>query len=126
MTTNTKPTTAAAITAALLLRIPHEFPARVWRRNVGVARRGMIRIRFGYPGESDIDGIIQVCGLGVRLSIEVKAGDDRQSKQQISYETMIKKFGGIYIIARDVETAMVDLRLAVVALRDNRFALTGR
>lgn len=132
--------TAAQLTAALLIEIPRRFPARVWRRNVGAGlpaasiqaalsalRAGRTdsainylnrrHVRFGVPGEPDIDGIIAVrgsCGgsYGVRLAVEIKAGKDRQSDDQRAFEAMLRKYGGIYVIARDVDGALADIEAA--------------
>ncbi len=125
---------AAKITSDLLLRIPREFPARVWRRNVGKAvpyvvirhaisyllqgkSRAAIEyltrarlVTFGVNGEGDIDGIICIGGNGIRLGIEVKAGNDRQREEQKSFQVMMEAHGGIYLIARDVESTIEDLR----------------
>jgi hypothetical protein len=60
------------------------------------------------PGEADIDGIVGPHGR--RLAIEVKAGRDKQSEAQRSFQKMIESHGGIYIIARDVEGALAELR----------------
>jgi hypothetical protein len=104
---------AASIIADLLQKIPQQFPARVWRRNVGTAYDGGRLIRFGLPGEADIDGVITVAGVGIRLAIEVKAPGDKQSGWQRNYQNMIEAHGGIYILAQDAEQAVRDLRGAV-------------
>lgn len=131
------PPSANAITAGLLIEIPKRFPGmRVWRRNVGVfvgmetvtkaiqlllagavpAAIALLRsrpVRTGQNGEPDIDGIapIQRDGLlwGVRIGIEVKAGRDTMREEQINFGAMLTRAGGIHIIARSVEQALVDL-----------------
>jgi hypothetical protein len=103
--------TANEITAALLLRIPAAFPARVWRRNVGVAKAGDRFIRLGVPGEADITGIVDG---GYRLEIEVKAGRDRLREEQASFLSMVKLHGGIALVARDVEATMDAIRFELL------------
>ncbi|MDE2103410.1 MAG: VRR-NUC domain-containing protein [Patescibacteria group bacterium] len=99
--------TAKEITAGLLCAIPKHFPARVWRRNVGAAVAGDRFIRFSLPGEADITGIIEP---GIRLEIEVKAGKDRLTPEQVSFLAMVEKHGGIALVAHDVDTAIAELR----------------
>lgn len=53
---------------------------------------------------------------GTRVEIECKAGAGRQSEAQRNYERMIKKHGGIYILARSAEQAKSDLE-AELSLR---------
>lgn len=105
------PLSANAITSALLRRIPLEFPARVWRQNVGTAVAGGRMIRFGVPGVSDILGVVTMPdGCGRILCIEVKAGRDRVSDKQASFLRMIRTHGGIAIVARGVDEALAELR----------------
>jgi hypothetical protein len=126
--------TANDLTRAILLAIPQRFPARAWRRNVGggypaqvvhqaltlldagrvkdaiaLLRRTRV-VHYGMAGEPDIDGIIQVPGgHGLRLAIEVKAGSDRVREDQANYGAMVERFGGVYLVARDVEEVLVEL-----------------
>lgn len=123
---------ANAITNHILLEIPKRFPgARAWRRNVGsgygmdivqrairalvagrptealMTLRNTRPIRFGVPGEPDIDGWAPD---GRRIGIEVKAGRDVVSDDQMTFRTALLAAGGIHVIARDVEGALEDLR----------------
>lgn len=76
---------------------------RVWIRPVGFDFSR--KIRYGVPGETDIDGI--VAPYGRRLAIEVKTGEAELSKEQkIWRDNCILKFGGIHIEARSVEQAL--------------------
>lgn len=89
-------------------RLPN---VRVWPRVVGVGRainNSNHVIRFGIPGESDIDGI--VAPTGRKLSIEVKTGSGALSKEQQRWRNMIVKFGGLHIEARSVEQVLEVLR----------------
>lgn len=72
---------------------------RLWRANVLVARdaRGRV-VRAGIKGQADLSGIL--APHGQRLEIEVKAAHGRQTKEQQAWEAMIRKHGGLYILAR--------------------------
>lgn len=81
---------------------------RVWKNNTGRAefedefgdRR---RVAFGLPGSSDILGVLRRRdGAGIILCIECKTGQAVQSEKQKSFEKMIVKMGGLYILARSV------------------------
>ena len=80
---------------------------RAWRANAGAAlsKRGLVR--FGVPGQADISGLF--FNTGRRLEIEVKTATGRQSPQQRKFQTMIERFGGLYILARSVD----DVRTAL-------------
>ena len=73
---------------------------RIWRQNAGVARMGPRTVRFGVPGQADLTGILSD---GIRLEIECKSADGKQSLDQQRYQQMIEKFGGLYVLARSVE-----------------------
>lgn len=92
----------------ILEQIGSRPDVRLWRANVGTAVvPGGRVISFGVPGQADLSGI--VIGSGRRLEVEVKGEKGRQSKQQKSFEEMILRFGGIYVLARsvgDVERAI--------------------
>lgn len=101
---------AGQITASLLLRIPEEIPgARVWRQNVIAAKVGDRFVRAGLPGMADISGILPG---GKRVEVEVKGPGDRLSEQQKSFRSMIQKSGGVYVVARDVDAAIAEIRSA--------------
>ena len=67
-----------------------------WRNNVGRKHN----LYFGKKGSADITGILK---NGIRLEIEVKDRDGKQSDEQIEFERMIKQNNGIYILARSVD-----------------------
>lgn len=100
--------TAQEITSGLLVRIPQEFNARVWRVNVISQKVGDRFIRAGIKGMADISGIAGPGGR--RLEIEVKAGRDRLRPEQASWGQMIERHGGIFIVARGVDQAIGELR----------------
>jgi len=77
--------------------------ARVWHNGTGVAYRDNRKIDYGLVGSADITGILR---WGQRLEIEIKTGNATQTPEQKSFEAMIKKMGGIYFVARSVESAL--------------------
>lgn len=98
--------TEAQIQADILLAIGSRPDMRVWRANTGVARDAKTgrRVRFGVPGQADIQGLLAPSGRA--LYIEVKSAKGRQSQQQRRFETMITKHGGLYILARSVQDVL--------------------
>lgn len=76
---------------------------RACRMNTGAAthRKSGVLVRFGVPGQADIMGIL--APHGQLLAIEVKSKSGRQSSLQESFQEMVRKFGGIYILARSVK-----------------------
>lgn len=96
---------------------------RIWRANAGVAVAGdtdkLMRlarqvglnvrlVSFGVPGQADLTGIMTG---GRRLEIELKTEIGRQSSEQQSFQAMIQKFGGSYVLARSVEDVYRALEL---------------
>jgi len=97
---------------------------RLWRQNVGKAvplsflhlvRAELLKgnfskalnliesppvISFGMKGQADLSGIYSD---GRRLEIEVKAPGGKPSKEQVTFGRIIKRFGGIHILAKSVE-----------------------
>ena len=131
--TKRTPSSANDLTAMLLVEIPKEIPgSRVWRMSVGGAypiasiqavktalMRGDAKLAldvlnktrpkmFGAVGLPDIDGILPD---GRRLGVEVKWGKDRQSEEQVVCQTVYDARGAIYIVARDLATAIAELKL---------------
>jgi len=134
-------TTANDLTNMLLAEVPKRYKgARMWRRNVGTgippanvkAAMGMLLrgdmqgaldmlkrarpVSFGLAGEPDIDGFIVIEGIAIRAGIEVKI-DDKQSEAQKLFELMIRKSGGIYVLAYTFDEGMAELGRQVEAIR---------
>lgn len=130
--TKRTPSSANDLTAMLLVEIPKEIPgSRVWRMSVGGAypiasiqavkkalMRGDAKLAidvlnktrprmFGAVGLPDIDGIL---ADGRRLGVEVKWGKDSQSEEQVVCQTVYDARGAIYIVARDLATAIAELK----------------
>ena len=88
---------------------------RLWRANTGAARVGRRFIRFGVPGQADLTGILPG---GRRLEIEVKSPTGRQTPDQQAFQTMLERFGGLYVLARSVN----DVRRAINAAGEDAVA----
>jgi hypothetical protein len=86
---------------------------RIWRQNTGGAKIKGQWVMFGTPGAADISGLLLPHGR--RLEIECKTERGRQSEDQKSFQAMIERFGGLYVLARSVED--VDAALAAVGVR---------
>lgn len=93
--------TEQALVSAILNTFGSRPGVRLWRCNTGVARTRTGRVvRFGLPGQADIQGVLAPHGRHV--SIECKAGRGQQSQEQVRWQQMIEKHGGLYILARTV------------------------
>lgn len=75
---------------------------RLWRINNGTfLTPDMNRVvQVGLPGAADLSGIING---GRRLEIECKSKTGKQRKEQVAFERMINRLGGIYVLARSVK-----------------------
>jgi hypothetical protein len=124
------------LTNKLLVEIPKRLSARCWRQNVGsgypvAAVQGAIHaleagnialalkvlrnsrpIAFGQAGLPDIDGIAAPSGR--RIGVEVKFGKDKMRPEQERCREMYERHGGLYIVARDVEQAMDEIKKGLV------------
>lgn len=85
---------------AHLNRIPGTW---VWRANTGAARgeNGRV-IRFGFPGQADLLGLVN----GLFLGVEVKGPDGQQSEDQLEFQRRVVDAGGIYLLANDFITTL--------------------
>lgn len=72
---------------------------RLWRQNTGAAKmRDGSYVSFGLVGSADLSGLLR-CGR--RVEIEVKSATGRVRPEQERYATMIRAFGGFYVLARE-------------------------
>lgn len=91
------------IVLAHVNRIPG---VKVWRMNTGSAQmRNGQWVDFGYPGQADLAGIFGPHGR--RIEIELKSQKGRARESQVAYREMIESFGGVYLVARSLEAAVV-------------------
>jgi len=99
----------------IMLELGRRPDVRLWRQNSGVAKglKNDTVIRMGVPGCGDLTGIVTISGIGIRLEIEVKTENGRQSEQQIKFGKMVADRGGVYILARSVSDAIFQLEEAI-------------
>jgi hypothetical protein len=94
--------TESDLVQAILLTFGARPDCRIWRANTGAMRDASGRvIRFGVPGQADISGLL--APTGQRLEIECKSRTGRQSPEQVAWQAMIERHGGIYILARSLD-----------------------
>lgn len=74
-------------------------------------------VQYGVIGQGDVGGWIHIDGRAIAAHIEVKIGKDTQREEQQKFEATVKRCGGIYVIARDLEGGMAALAEAINALR---------
>jgi hypothetical protein len=90
----------------VLLALGVRKDVRVWKNSTGVARSmhdDESLIRYGLVGSGDIAGFKQG---GKAFFIEVKTGEAKQSKQQLNFEAVCKKFQVPYLLCRNVLDAI--------------------
>lgn len=77
----------------------------VWRNNIGhaVMRHGH-RVTFGVggPGGADLLGLDH---RGRFLAFEIKTPIGRQSKEQLQFQQLVTRLGGLYLVMRSVDDA---------------------
>jgi len=79
----------------------------VWRMNTGGARTSTGFVHYGEKGQADLAGLMAPSGR--RLEIELKAARGNMRKDQIAYRARIERLGGLYIVARTIEQAVVPI-----------------
>lgn len=127
-------TDTTTLTNRVILAIDEEFPARVWRRNVGsgypltnvqaaisALKRGdahaalnhLTRCRpvsFGQAGEPDVDGILGPNGRRIGVEIKNEATNDRMREAQIICRRVYEAHGAIYIVGTSPQQVVEELR----------------
>ena len=108
---------ANPLNADILVETSARFGGHVvlWRNNrlnaMAIGRNGKKRmVSAGMDGQADLSGIMPD---GRRLEVETKTPRDKMSDKQIAFRRMIMSRGGVYIIARDLETCMAELAAEV-------------
>jgi hypothetical protein len=71
-----------------------------WRNNTGTVWMGGQPVSFGYPGSSDIVGILPG---GKFLAVECKSATGKQSDKQKAFQEKVTAAGGLYLLVRSVE-----------------------
>lgn len=87
----------------LLVALSATGICRVWRQPTGAAFRHGKMIRYGKKGSADISGLLVG---GRRLEVECKTGKAIQNTDQVNFGDMITRMGGLYVVARDVESVL--------------------
>lgn len=82
-----------------VMRALEHHPAVAWvrRMNSGAARVGDRFIRFGWPGASDLIGMLRD---GRLLAVECKAPAGRLRPTQTAFLSLVRQHGGVAIVAR--------------------------
>lgn len=120
----------------LIEAVQKKYPlSRLFRQNVGSAYpiqtfkrafefivRGITPpwfrpVQYGVVGSGDVGGWIHINGVAVVCHIEVKIGKDTQREAQEKFEATVKRCGGIYVIAHDLEGGMAALAEAVTKIK---------
>ena len=81
-----------------------------WRNNTGALKdiNGRL-VRFGCKGSPDV----LVIAAGRFIGIELKTRTGRQHPDQVTWQRACEAAGGVYVLARDVETALGAVRSAL-------------
>lgn len=84
---------------------------RVWRQHVGafLGPSGNV-VKVGIEGQADIGGVL--CN-GRALQVEVKSATGRTSDAQERWGAMVRRLGGLWLVARSADEAVAAVREAV-------------
>ena len=98
--------TEAALQREILRRFGCRPDVRLWRANAGralvpTANGGLRPIQVNLPGCPDLIGFLAPSGRF--LGIEVKAPGGTLRESQLAFAEVLRRMGGIYIVARSVE-----------------------
>lgn len=99
-----------AVLERLVLAHVNKLPGvRLWKMHVGsvIEQKTGRKITFGVPGQADTSGLFLPSGR--RLEIETKTPVGRQRPEQKIWQAEIERYGGLYILARSLEMAMVPI-----------------
>ena len=102
---NSKHEAAALREVAQALRV-HPLVAWVERQNTGVARVGGRFIKFGWPGCSDLVGMMRD---GRFMAVEVKTPKGRLRPEQVVFLDRVRAGGGVAFVARDLRDVVAAL-----------------
>jgi hypothetical protein len=105
-------TSESEIQHAILLRWGSHPRMRLARTNTGAAKVKGRFVRFGIPGQPDIQGLISPSGRYIGIEVKTKTG--KQSDAQKTFQRVVESLGGIFILARSVED--VDRALAELGI----------
>lgn len=75
-------------------------------------------VKCGTVGQADLNGIVKIkinhVPVGIRVEIEIKSGNSRQTEKQKAYGKMINDMGGIYMVARDPSKICIELKYQLI------------
>lgn len=127
---------ATSLQNRLILEVQKKYPrSRMWRQNTGSAypittfKRALSFImqgttppwfrpvKYGVVGSGDLGGWVNVDGRAIVAHIEVKIDKDKQSEDQINFMNTVRRCGGIYVVAKDLEGGMAALAEAVTNIK---------
>lgn len=80
----------------------------VYRQNTGCTKIGNRWVSFGKKGAADLTGLLQG---GRRLEVEVKRPKEKQSPEQMEFQSQIETFGGLYLVVHSPEELIDSLGL---------------
>lgn len=85
----------------LVLQYLHMHQIFAWRNNTGALPVGKRFIRFGYPGSSDVLGVLPADGR--LLAIECKVGRGRLTSEQNEFIDRVNRNGGLAFVVRSLD-----------------------
>jgi hypothetical protein len=96
--------TESQLQDAIRLELGRDPDLALWRNNVGMAwmRNGApVRFGVGGPGAADLIGLY----AGRFVAIEIKTPTGRLSPEQRTFQQLVERKGGIYVVLRSVDDA---------------------
>jgi hypothetical protein len=114
------------IQAEVLEAIGGRTDCRLWRQNPGdlLSPDGMRHVKGAPTGIADLGGVLRIDTphgpRGISIQIEVKAERGRQRPEQKVFQSVIERFGGVYLLVRSKDDAIRQVEAAVVRLRRGR------
>jgi len=87
----------------------HPAVAMSWRVNVGMMEKDGRVIRFGVPGQGDIEGVLKG---GRYFTIECKTAKGKLSPEQRAFLENVRLAGGMAAVVRSVDEAKLALDMA--------------
>lgn len=109
MTKSAKGRLESQVQAGVLAYLSIRNDIIFWRQNTGAVSYGPgMYVKFGLPGAADIQGIQGPSGRFVGIEVKREIGG-RVSILQEAWGRAIESAGGLYVVARDVETVALAL-----------------
>lgn len=98
--------------------VSKEMPSlELFERHVGTFKTMNDQyIKINHKGMADAYGLITVKNILVHIEIEFKTGKAKQTKEQKAWQRYIELKKGVYIVVRDVDTGMLELKKKIGSL----------